>query len=120
VIASFAFGDYLLNTELETPDIAMSEALSAAPWFLSSPSAEPHGQTSSGSRACCRRSSTEGIVDCSACLQDQSTILLGNLGEEDASMASDILSVLSVQIGEGIAEDQIEVSAVPDDLTALY
>lgn len=67
-----------------------------------------HGNTADGGLACCRRVS-EGLVDCVACLDDESADFLTSLTQKEKELALPILTGTRQAGWKGLTKDQLAV-----------
>ena len=76
----------------------------------STPSAtDGHGFNEEGKIACCRRSSSLGLVDCSACLDEAWNRLHDVLDSNSRDTARELLAVLRQSKGQGTKKSDIMV-----------
>jgi hypothetical protein len=76
----------------------------------STPSAtDGHGLTEEGVVACCRRSSSLGLVDCSACLREAWITLHDALDSNSGGTARELLAVLRQSKEQGTKKSDIMV-----------
>jgi len=68
-----------------------------------------HGKTANGDHACCR-AVTSGLVDCTACLEDESSRLVAGLAVNEKESVLRILATVQLTGSNGITKDQLLVS----------
>jgi hypothetical protein len=78
--------------------------------FESTPLAtDKHGFNVNGAIACCRRSSSIGLVDCSACLDESWDAICDTLDSKSCDVARELFTVLAQSEGQGIKKSDIIV-----------
>jgi hypothetical protein len=73
-------------------------------------STDGHGFNETGVIACCRRSSSLGLVDCSACLDEAWNRLHDVLDSNTCDTAEELIKVLRQSKGQGTKKSDIMVS----------
>ncbi|KAJ8462329.1 hypothetical protein ONZ51_g10973 [Trametes cubensis] len=79
---------------------------------VDTPSHAEHGVRADGESAFCRRT-TEGLVDCPACLDEAEALLLRELNQEERSVAGKILTVLREAGPAGLTKQTLLVHLDP-------
>ncbi|KAF8649735.1 hypothetical protein AX16_005506 [Volvariella volvacea WC 439] len=67
-----------------------------------------HGETEDRSSACCRRLTEEGLVDCAACLKQESEICLSTFGESQRRLAEQLLDHLRQARSDGLSKPRMK------------
>jgi oxalate---CoA ligase len=88
------------STSGSSPDLPCLE--------LDSESPLDHGKTVNGDHACCKAVSP-GLVDCIACLEDESSSFVANLTEDDKELTLHILATVRLAGSNGVTKDQLLV-----------
>lgn len=75
-------------------------------------SVSEHGRSIDDSSACCRRE-VDGLVDCLACMDEESSIFMSSLDQEDTLFAQNILAMLRQAGSKGITKkDLLKVTTI--------
>lgn len=71
-----------------------------------------HRHASAVDGSACRNETSNGVIDCEACISEQTVTLLNNLEPKERHLTSNILSVVRRSGVKGICKAQLLVSAM--------
>ncbi|CDO70216.1 hypothetical protein BN946_scf184942.g16 [Trametes cinnabarina] len=77
-----------------------------------------HGKKSDGERAFCRRSS-DGLVDCPACIQEVESACLQELSQDERIVAENVLALLRHAGPAGLSKQRLQADLEPFSPTAV-
>ena len=68
-----------------------------------------HGSTVDGGVACCRRTCSNGTVDCATCLEEEWAMIKESLHRPDIGVATQLLAMVRDAKGQGVTKDHLQV-----------
>lgn len=68
-----------------------------------------HGSTVDGGVACCRRTCSNGVVDCATCLEEEWATIKESLHLHEIGVATQLLAMLRDAKGQGVTKDHLRV-----------